>query len=231
MPGIRNDQAKLLSVAILSACLTGVLSFLHSPATQAQTPPASSAVSSPALLVPAKPVKPLWVELSPQQQEALGALAPNWDKLDAPHKQKWLKVSEQYKVMTPEKKALFQTNLREWVKLTPEQRRLARETNMRVKHLDADKKSEHWQNYQQLPDEQKQELADASAAKTRVANLPAQKTPPKIVAPLKPVTTKAAAPAASVTAPASAAPAATATGGTNAPSVTPATTTPVPATK
>jgi hypothetical protein len=76
--------------------------------------------------------------------------------------------------------------MREWVKLTPEQRRTARESYARAKQLNSNQKSEHWQTYQQLPEEQKKKLAADAASKKRVAALPrASQAKGKTVAPIK----------------------------------------------
>jgi hypothetical protein len=47
----------------------------------------------------------------------------------------------------------------EWVKMTPQQRRLARENYQITRSLPAEKKAEAWDKYQQLPEEQKKKLA------------------------------------------------------------------------
>ena len=75
--------------------------------------------------------------------------------------------------------------MREWIKLTPEQRRVARESFARAKKLNPDQKSEKWQQYQQLPEEQKKKLAAEAAAKKKVATLPSAKSKDKPVQPIK----------------------------------------------
>jgi ATPase subunit of ABC transporter with duplicated ATPase domains len=87
--------------------------------------------------------------------------------------------------------------LRDWVKMTPEERRVVRENYTRTKKIDPSQKSEQWEKYQQLPEEQKKQLAAEAAsarAKKQVANLPSQaqsnvktvapiqRTPPALVA-------------------------------------------------
>jgi len=129
--------------------------------------------------------KPLWSELSDGQRQALAPLAPEWDKLDSNHKAKWLAIASKYAVMTPDKQQRLQENMREWAKLTPEQHRIARESYARAKKLDAEQKAAQWQQYQQLPDEQKRKLAADAVAKKRIVNLPSQQSKTKIVEPLK----------------------------------------------
>ncbi|MFD2272905.1 DUF3106 domain-containing protein [Undibacterium arcticum] len=62
------------------------------------------------------------------QQTALAPLAAEWDKLDPIRKQKkWLEISNKYSSMKPDDQQRLQERMHEWVKLTPEQRRVARE--------------------------------------------------------------------------------------------------------
>ena len=138
----------------------------------------------PKATVKAAVVNPSWSELSPAQQQALSPLATEWDKLDAAHKSKWLEISRRYVTMKPGDQARIQERMRAWVALTPEQRRVARESYARTKKLNTDQKSAQWQQYQQLPEEQKKILA-AEAAKNKVAALPSVHSKPKTVAPIK----------------------------------------------
>jgi len=121
---------------------------------------------------PAPPVKPLWSELRYEQQQALSPLASEWDKLDATQKKKWLAIGNKYSSMKPDQQIRLQERMRDWVKLTPEQRRAARENYARSKKLDSNRKSAGWEQYQQLPEEQKKKLAAEAAARKRVTNIP-----------------------------------------------------------
>ena len=138
----------------------------------------------PRATVKAAVVNPNWSELSVVQQQALLPLATEWDKLDAAHKSKWLEISRRSVTMKPGDQARIQERMRAWVSLTPEQRRVARESYARTKKLNTDQKSAQWQQYQQLPEEQKKTLA-AEAAKNKVAALPPVHSRPKTVAPIK----------------------------------------------
>lgn len=176
-----------LASAIAIAAGTGNTS---SPAPAAATEAQSSKVPASK---PQAPVKPLWVELTPAQRQALSPLAVEWDKLDSFRKKKWLAIGNKYASMKPEEQQRVQDRMRDWVRLTPEQRRVARENYARAKKLDRDQKSAHWQQYQQLPEEQKKKLAEASASKKHVATLPSpahnkgNKTIPPIKSAPKPV--------------------------------------------
>jgi hypothetical protein len=153
----------------------------------AKTPAIPSATATPATPKPApKPLtKPLWTELTPAQQQALGPLVAEWDRLEPVRKKKWLEIAQKYPTMKPDEQVRLQTRMREWAKLTPEQRRIARESYARARALNADQKSAQWQQYQQLSEEQKKKLANDAKSKKQVANLPSAKSKDKIVAPIK----------------------------------------------
>ena len=150
--------------------------------------PAPAAVAKPA--APPALAKPLWASLTPAQKAALEPLNGEWDRMDATRKQKWLDIANRFGTMKPDEQARVHEKMREWVKMTPDERRVVRENYTRAKKLDVTQKSEQWEKYQQLPEEQKQKLAaDAALAaknKKQVTNLP----PPnqanvKTVAPIK----------------------------------------------
>jgi hypothetical protein len=168
---------------------------------------AQAPVTAPAAVAPAKPVvkpvqkpldKPLWATLSRPQQVALEPLAGEWDRMEGVRKQKWLEIANRFASMKPDEQGRVHERMREWVKLTPEQRRVARENYTLSKKIDATQKSEQWEKYQQLPEEQKKQLAAeaASARVKKVTNLPPQaQSNVKTVAPIKrPVPAAACAP-------------------------------------
>ncbi|MEG1053834.1 MAG: DUF3106 domain-containing protein, partial [Janthinobacterium sp.] len=96
---------------------------------------------------------------------------------------------------------------RVWVKLTPAQRSLVRENYARTKKIDPGQKSAQWEQYQQLPEEQKKKLATELVPKKPLGKVPAiNSTTSKPAAILPPVTP--AAPAAAPVLPPAATPAA-----------------------
>ena len=91
-------------------------------------------------------------------------------------KEKWLVIGNKFASMTPPEQERIQERMRDWIKLTPAQRRSVRESYTRARKLDADKKSAQWKEYQQLSEEQKKKLSQAKLPKHASA-LPA--TPSK----------------------------------------------------
>jgi hypothetical protein len=214
---IEASKMMLLAVSLAARRLRAAL-FLGSwviclAGLAADVPPNSPAATPQSVLKTqaskAKPVaKPTWAELNPEQQQALEPLAAEWDKLDAFRKKKWLEIARKYAKMKPEEQQRVHERMRDWIKLTPEQRRIARESYSRAKKLNPNQKQEHWQQYQQLSEDQKKKLAESAASKRRVAALPpptvhnknAKSVPPIKSAP-KPVIEKSVTPEAASIAP------------------------------
>lgn len=179
----------LRAVFFLTVPITATLAIAGSQAAQHQASPTPPSAKSPAI------VKPAWSELTAAQQQALAPLAAEWDSLDSFRKNKWLAIGNRYATMKPEEQQRVQERMREWVTLTPDQRRMARENYSRARKLNADQKSAQWEQYQQLPEEEKKKLAADAAAKKKVTALPppsvqnkqAKTTIPPIKAAPKPV--------------------------------------------
>jgi hypothetical protein len=167
-------RASALALAVAAASLAGVATAQSLPAPAAVTPTAAPVAA-----------KPLWKDLSLPQQVALDPLKSEWDRMEAIRKQKWLEIANRYSSMKADEQQRVQERMRAWLKLTPEERRLARENYTLSKKIGKDQKSAQWEQYQQLPEEEKRKLAADAASKKHVTNLP-PKTQPKAVAPIKP---------------------------------------------
>jgi len=127
--------------------------------------------------------KPLWTALTPAQRLALQPLQAEWDQMDGVRKQKWLQLANRFASLKPEEQQRVHERMREWVKLTPAQRELARETYARARKIAPDQKTASWQSYQQLPEEQKKKLAASAAGRKKTSVVPSQASG-KAVAPL-----------------------------------------------
>ncbi len=91
----------------------------------------------------AKPARPMWSELSPQQQHVLGPLAADWESLDTTRRKKWVTIANRYPKMKPDAQERLQTRMQAWAKLSQEERRLARD---------------NYRTFKKLPDPQRQEV-------------------------------------------------------------------------
>ena len=145
-----------------------------------QSKPAPSAVTQ----VGAHQSSLRWNELSAQRRAALSPLEADWNRIEEDRQKKWLVIADKFSTMDPEQQARAQSRMREWVALKPEQRRIARESYLQAKKLDPAQKNAKWERYQQLPEDEKQKLAEAAAKKKRLATLPA--LPPAHTVPGKP---------------------------------------------
>ncbi|MDB5991813.1 MAG: hemolysin activation/secretion protein [Herbaspirillum sp.] len=201
MPSIRT--ALTYASGLFSSLLIAgsVLVCQHSgaaAATDAHKPPAAS---------PAQPKKiangPSWQALTTAQQLALVPLAGEWDSMDSSRKEKWIAIGNRYARMSPAEQTRIQTRMRDWVKLTPEQRRSVRQNYVSSKKLDANQKSAQWQQYLKLSDEQKAQLAKQKLSPVPATAISRARTKPKVLLPItpKPASAVAVAPATAPTAP------------------------------
>jgi hypothetical protein len=82
----------------------------------------------------------------------LAPLKAEWHELDTLRRSKWVKVANAYPKMKPVQQQRLQAQMSEWAKLTPEQRRVARENYKSIKKLPPEKRKQvqaQWQEYQQ----------------------------------------------------------------------------------
>lgn len=103
--------------------------------------------------------KPLWQDLSGAQQLALQPLKGEWDVMEGTRKRKWLEMSRRFASMNRAEQERVHERMRQWVRLTPEQRTLARENFTRTRKLAPGEKTANWENYKQLTPDQKRRLA------------------------------------------------------------------------
>lgn len=116
--------------------------------------------------------KPLWNELSSAQQVALAPLEPEWNQMEGPRKRKWIQMSARFASLPASEQQRVHERMRQWMKLTPAQRELARENYSRTSRLaQGGDKAADWENYKQLSAEQKRQLANSPAA-TRHKSIP-----------------------------------------------------------
>lgn len=162
-------------LAVVIGCLiAAAVSFaatwprFHPPApastTVADTPPKAVPVRS--LVAELEPLPlpahddPLgWSRLSDAQHAALAPFASDWNKFSEARRRKWLRIAARYPKLSPDAQKRLHERMTEWVHMTPEQRRVARENYQVSKELPAQARKKAWTAYQQLSDEQKARLA------------------------------------------------------------------------
>lgn len=119
---------------------------------------------------------PAWSSLTPVQQQALAPLQRDWRSIAAEPKQKWLEVAGRLPRMPAEERARVQERMAEWSRMTPAERASARVQFQEVRRLSPEDRRARWQEYQQLPDGERSQLAekaraDREAAKTAPATV------------------------------------------------------------
>ncbi|SAK63089.1 PF11304 family protein [Caballeronia hypogeia] len=100
-----------------------------------------------------------WSHLSEAQHTALAPFAAQWDSFSDERKQKWLKIASRFHRMSPEAQKHLHQRMEEWVRLTPDQRKVARENYQVSKSVPLEKREKAWDAYQKLSEEQKKKLA------------------------------------------------------------------------
>ncbi len=153
---LRRRLAALLAGAGAAACWALLPPAAHAQGASAVTAPAAAQASN---------ARPAWADLSPVNQRILAPLQPLWDSLPELNRHKWLRIAERYPKFSPAEQARLQARMTEWVKMTPQQRRLARENYQITRALPAEKKAEAWDKYQQLPEEQKRSWPQPTASR------------------------------------------------------------------
>ncbi len=112
---------------------------------------------------------PGWNELSAAQRLALRPLQTQWVSIDASRKQKWLDVATRYPAMPAEQQQRLHSRMAEWAAMSPAQRNTARIQYEQSKQLPAAERQARWDEYQLLPEDQRQALAKQAAGRAPAA--------------------------------------------------------------
>jgi hypothetical protein len=172
-------------------------------------PPVADAVGG-AHPLPKTLDKPLWRDLSSSQQVALAPLEPEWDRMEGLRKRKWIEMSSRFASLPSLEQQRVHERMRQWMRLTPEQRERARENYSKTSRLAQGDKAADWENYKQLSADEKRNLARSAGAR-KPAPAAAPEAPALVVPmPCPPNTTRRGAECIVIGAPEAAAPAATA---------------------
>ncbi len=126
--------------------------------------PKISATTAPA--TPPKPAnrnlaaltQPLWIDLTPAQQQALAPLAGVWNTFSTAEKRSWIKSSANFSQLPADKQAQIQTRMREWAALSPEQRLRARANLNLALRAPAGQRLAEFEQYRGMTPEQRKVL-------------------------------------------------------------------------
>ena len=110
--------------------------------------------------VDAAEAAPSWAQLSQAQQHILSPLQTDWHEFDHDRKKKWLDIAARYPAMSPEQQQTLQKRMNEWAHLSPEKRRLARETFLSTGKAPLQSRREAWEAYKRLPESERKRLKE-----------------------------------------------------------------------
>jgi len=179
---------------VLAAAALGLtVADAQPPHAEADKATASGAVSAAAGTAAASPkpvpaTKPLWSELTAEQQQALKPLTPHWNTLNAGQKRKWLALSRNFANMSPDDQTTLHSRMIEWAALSNQQRAQARLNFAEVKRVPPDERKAKWEQYQALSEEEKRRLAERAPAKPRGAAIPVRPVSSQKLVPVPAVT-------------------------------------------
>ena len=101
---------------------------------------------------------PTWQSLSANQKAALAPLHKLWPEISEAQKRKWLALSVNFSDRSVEEQAKMQARMKDWAKLTPQQRALARSNFAEVQQVTLDERKTKWEAYQSLSRDERHEL-------------------------------------------------------------------------
>jgi hypothetical protein len=161
------------------------------PHPEVAKPAGSPAANSSAASTSPKAVsttKPLWSELTAEQQQALKPLIVHWNTLNVGQKKKWLALSRNFSSMSADDQSTLHSRMIEWAALSNQQRTQARLNFAEVKRIPADERKAKWEQYQALSEEEKRKLAERAPAKPRGAAVPVRPVSSQKLVPVPTVT-------------------------------------------
>lgn len=120
--------------------------------------------------------QPGWMALTPEQKTILAPLEKEWGQMDAFRRKKWIGIAQRFPEMTPLEQASMQRNMREWARLAPEERKLAREKYKSLRRFSPEERQvvkQKWEEYSTLTEEEKERLRRKAPKQSKI------KTPSK----------------------------------------------------
>jgi hypothetical protein len=168
---LKVGSTGLLATLILSGSLVALnvhaQTMSTSGATKSNLPEPKPPVIAPRNL--AALVQPLWVDLTPVQQQALAPFSAKWNTFPREEKLSWVKLANRFGSMNPEQITKLQTRMRSWVELTPEQRVRARANYNLASKLPQDQRVAEFEQYRGMTPEQRRILRSAGKTSNTAA--------------------------------------------------------------
>ena len=105
-----------------------------------------------------------WSELSADRRRVLAPLERDWNGLDRSRRDKWIAIADRYPGLPPAEQERISARMTEWARLSPKERGEVRLRYQESRQLPAPDRNARWEAYQQLPPEQRQQLAERAKA-------------------------------------------------------------------
>lgn len=176
--------AGALAAATFGLTLAGAQTLPDTTKSAAHAAAAHGAASPKAIAT----TKPLWSDLTAEQQQALKPLITHWNTLNVGQKRKWLALSRNYANMPADDQVTLHSRMIEWAALSNQQRTQARLNFAEVKRVPADERKLKWEQYQALSEEEKRKLAERAPPKPRGAAVPVRPVSSQKLVPVPAVT-------------------------------------------
>lgn len=173
-----NDAKPRCMQWLIGLCLG--LSTVPAFTQSAQTP---TAPPTPTNVLPAI-AAPQWSDLDSIQQQALSPLQKNWTELSDVQRRKWIAIIKNFSKLAPADQVKIQERMAAWASLKPIERERARENFASSKLAQPSTKMGSWEEYQALPQEERDKLASLApkkrpgAAKNPKPGTKSSNTPP-----------------------------------------------------
>jgi TRAP-type C4-dicarboxylate transport system substrate-binding protein len=104
--------------------------------------------------------EPQWNQLPHDEQQILAPLAKEWNQSNDRMRRRWRHLAKRYPTLSPDAQHRVHERLEHWASLSPEARADARRRFKRLnKELPHHNKASKWDDYQQLPEDEKNALA------------------------------------------------------------------------
>ena len=171
---------------VLCALLSGVALLAWAqdtpPAATQETPPQVTAAPAASASVKKPESSPTWQSLSANQKTALAPLHKLWPEISEAQKRKWLALSVNFSDRSAEEQAKMQARMKDWAKLTPQQRALARLNFAEVQQVTLDERKIKWEAYLSLSSDERHELSKGHPPAPNSAAIATRPVPPQKLA-------------------------------------------------
>ncbi len=153
--------------AMLKQLLVAAI-VIAAPVIFAQTTPDSAEDAAPGRNL-SSVVEPLWVDLTPAQQEVLKPFEPQWNTWPSDEKRVWVVLATRFPGFSPKAKARALDRVREWAALTPAQRGIARQNYQLAHERGKAEREAEWRQYQRMTPEQRKVLRSSGTISNTAA--------------------------------------------------------------